>query len=401
MEFLDSNWLTAILGAAVSAYIFLMGLPSLFFQTFLPEEQREILSKRKLNTNTLLNLTKISWFLFLFIVVLLVGNITIPWFWKADSEYIYKRIVVGYYLSTVALFVVFIKAGLKYVRNQLESNPSKLIIEGLVEETWKKYYEFGHLDNQDINDLQTLSKSLPAGLKKSDLLKHLDTLSRNIIACKKNSYHGDKFPALIGDVLKDGFCYTNESCSETNLQEIMSISENILNAYLTSSKRNMFGEVDRDKLSELIPKIMLNALDNNFDRVAENGWDLVKKIPENDPIIYKLCIRYFKIGNYAHVLLEAKEIVKDIKNQEDSSRKHYALAYLSWFFCGNNQMKGVAKDKIDELLKLKCLKYDDFVNAILQFRNKADFDTANTISRMKNELFEDEARFVEYITGLA
>lgn len=45
-QIIDANWLATILSTVFSLYIFLLSVPILFFQTFMPEDVRDIYNKR-------------------------------------------------------------------------------------------------------------------------------------------------------------------------------------------------------------------------------------------------------------------------------------------------------------------------------------------------------------------
>ena len=67
---IDPNWLATLLSIVFAIYIFLLTIPILFFQTFLPEGIREIYNARNRNRGDLSRINRLAIWVVVFACIL-------------------------------------------------------------------------------------------------------------------------------------------------------------------------------------------------------------------------------------------------------------------------------------------------------------------------------------------
>ena len=170
---IDNNWLTTILSIAASAYIFLLGVPTIIFQTYMPEELREIYIKRRDTSKSLSSLRRLGWLLFLMIFVVSLGNIVIPILcqdmgnpsvghpsdWKFD--YI---LFLCYYCIVIGLLFRFSYKIYTYIMGQIKvGNVRKQIINAVMAEAYEYFEEHKQIRREDLQDFHVMGKSFSPG----------------------------------------------------------------------------------------------------------------------------------------------------------------------------------------------------------------------------------------------
>lgn len=396
---IDNNWLTTILSIAASAYIFLLGVPTLIFQTYLAEELREIYSKRETTKRNFLALRKLGVFLIGIIVVVLLGNVLIPIIYAdilkegwPDKLINYKwghKVFLSYYAIVCLALFVFSFFIYQYILNQLKvGNVSKQITHAVISEAKAYYIKHGTINRDDIQDLQILGKSFIASMKKKELLQELITFTQFILKSEKHThtYDGDKLKSLIEEVLIDAFCNTNDASSRSNLNLVLDICK-----LITNEPDNDYLYIDRHAVALLADKIAHIALDKNYPYAYEQSFELLKKLPNTSEMLFEICKKNYKNQRYDLIQQKIIALTKAFKHTEkeflSESKIRHILCYLSWFLAGNEHMNFFAVQKIKDLISINIITDKVVTDSIIHFQNKADYDSARDINALHKTFF--------------
>ena len=393
---IDNNWLTTALSIAASAYIFLLGVPTIIFQTYMPEELREIYIKRKETRKSLDSLKSLGFFLIGIIFVVTFGNIFLPLICYTEHSKPPKNIdqfcddygiFLCYYLLVFILFLLFAFKMYQYINKQINNgNVRKQIIKAVIIEATEYFNEHGKIRREDIQDLQVMGKSFSPGLKKKELLQELMSFSRYII--QSGSYTGDELNELIDDVLIEAFCYNGDTSSRSNISAILEICKQIPNDPLQD-----MSYVDRSSMSRLVDRITHIAIEKNDKSLFFQSFELLKKLPNTDDMVFEICKKNYKYERYDLVQQKIIYLAKSFKHMPIENINHnkvrHMLCYLSWFFSGHEHMKHFTEEKIKELIAARILSNQILTDAIAFFQNKADYDSAHYINHLRTHFFSN------------
>ena len=391
---IDNNWLTSVLSIAASAYIFLLGIPTLISQTYMPEELREIYIKRKDTRKNLDSLRQLGFALIFLILVVTLGNIGLPLVWHniGNPQFFNEEglcnygycLFWAYYIFISTLLLVYAYFIYIYIMKQINvGNIRKQIIGAVISDAKNYYTIHNKINRDDIHDFQVMGKSFSAGLKKKELLQELLNFTRFIV--NSNEYKGLDFDELLNDVFIEAFCYNSESSSSSNLATILDICKQIPNDPLLD-----LSPVDRQRMAILVDKIAHIAIEKDYRNIFYQSFELLKKLPNTDDMLFEICKRNNKIERYAFVQQKIIGLSKNFRLAAENiteNKVRHMLCYLSWFFLGHEHMQHFTEDKINELIDARILSQRVFTDAITFFQQKADYDSAYSINKLRQHFY--------------
>jgi len=414
---LDENWLSAILGIVFSLFIFLLGVPTVFFQTFLPEDIRHIYNKRigKNEKKTIIFLC------FIVIILTITVNHGIKFFLKekldnstnnpAEQEYI-KSCIKFYYAYVLIIFIAFLvfinRIFLRFIF--VKENIRKKIVSKIIKDAKKNYLDNERIVPEDILDLKTLGKTSPQGVNKSYILDGIKDLllfvldinqvpvkpSRNIFrflhktraVCK---YDGEKLLAVIDTVLFETICKNVDDISEKNLRQAIEICRIIRQTQETCNSL-----IDARALSTLLTRISIICIERNYYDLARESMELIFKLPNDETNFYDINLKAFQKGKLVFISTAVAKIHNNFLRDPDKKEKinydamlHNMIAYLSWLFSFNNQSQSFARSFIKKAVHTNILNEAAIEKSRIHFYSVGDYYTAqaiyNLLSSMNNK----------------
>lgn len=391
IKVIDENWLTTLVTIVTSSYIFLLGVPMLIAQTFLPEEIREMYSKRETTRKDVLKIKQLGVLALVYALMACVFNVLFPVLFIQNEAYTGhgKYVFIISYISFVVFLCIYSILLYAFLSKQLSnSNPRKNVIDAIIGEAKIYFSKNERVNPDDVADLQTIGKALSAGLKKSELLKGMASLVNHVL--DSEHYKGGELDTLLKDVLAESFCHSNDSSSEANLNEALKICRKIRHKY---NNENDYSLADINVLVGVIYKIANIALEKNYDNIFKISTDMLRlvrserKLPENSFYLNKISHRCFKNGNYKFVTHEIRELHTIItKDKDDRNHLYTMLHYISWFYVDNEHMKEFSRIKVHEI---KNTFTDSYITEAIRYFNDAhDYEAASRINVIKKKYFD-------------
>jgi hypothetical protein len=396
LRVIDENWLTTLVTIVTSSYIFLLGVPMLIAQTFLPEEIRELYSKRPTTQKEVLKIRKLGIWALVYAVCAYFFNITFPYCFisKEPVEYIHngKLIFILVYSAFIFSLSVYAFFLYQYLSKQLfYSNPRTNLINAIVEEAKAQYDKSGRISRDDISDLETMGKALNAGLKKGELLKGIMTLVSHILDSEKTKYDGDKLEAIIRDVLGESFCHTNDSSNEANLKAALIICERIKES---NELENEMKYVDTKALIEVVYKITNIAIEKNYETIFTKSSNILRsvrrthRLPQNAMNLNRISHKCFENGDYVFVTQEISEFCTFIEEgKRDTHYIYTMLHYISRFYIGDEHMQDYSRKKYEKIKEM--LDENHISDAIKHFRDNKNYEAASRINMFRRRYFQE------------
>lgn len=195
IELLNCEWLSAAIGLGITYIVFIMGVPALVFQTFIPDYLRGIYNKR----------FPIDWGTFYFQMFIIIGLFVLGNPWLVDRIDHVSLCLASFIATLVLLSVIcLLTKGWKYLKKKFDSTKdietrlARLIVDTLI----IKFNETGTLDPECVDDLRTMAQSLPAGKLKNDFLAECERAVEHLLA--QISKHRDT--KLVSEFLEKVVC---------------------------------------------------------------------------------------------------------------------------------------------------------------------------------------------------
>lgn len=375
---MDANLVSTIIQLVFSIFIFLLGVPALVFQLFIPDDLRKIYNNHRGFRD--ISLLAIFFVLTLILLVYYSANF-IPYFdsyWEWLEEIPFNRSVI----ISVSIFIFLVLSIAVYKTYSKEKIHETLVLK-IIHKCKKQLDNKENIKKEHINDLSTLGKVLKSGLQTEFLIRGIGELVDIIL--KNNDYNGNNIKEqLIADVLCESICYHSDSGSRENYLEAIKIYERI-----AQRQKEGMAMIDARAVKNCALMMGQYALDKNWSEVAIRVKDLLKKLPDSKPYVYKFCKLAFEKGEYIIVTSVIRKSIDKLLKEDNITRRYNLLAFLSWFYFENNEMKRYALSMFT-FFKEKCkptTSLSDFEAARSHFYNVNDFDAAYKIKLFAEELF--------------
>lgn len=415
-EILDSNWLSTIDSIVITGFVFLLGVPLLIFQTFLPEGVKDVFNKRNFIVRDFIVVGILG-----FIGALLIfyygnheqkqrlitehlneysGN---PGVHNANCCEPYKfenYIATGFALVTtftvlavgyfawkifsarrlrhkIVDYLIFKTVGLTWNRLERMKITRHLYLNQL-----KKRFSEGVPDDV-VDDFSIMGKSanLPVhkGIIISGIKKIVDYYCRF-----DTGYEGGSINGLIDRALLETVCYHPEHCNKKNFRDVLEIAETILK----HNNESFYAS----EVSTLLIKLARHAHEANFKKEYMRCIMLLFSMPKGNVECFKLARYAWENNDFTSVIEEVLAIRKLlVTNEVPVLNGHFynLCAYLSWFYQRNEQGKKFVMYYIQKLIPENIITTKNLYSARNYFcAEMVDFDTAESIVKMEKDIFK-------------
>ena len=214
---MDSSYLQLIVEVAVTVYVFLLGLPVLVNQIFLPEDLRRM-SKRNYTGN-------VRWdVLVLTILLILILGIA---YWGSLRPKGYDFTTLD--LIVTIMFGVMLLITLAFLYRQLIRSQGyrAKIIEVIRKEILKGFRRTGKLDKAYLDDLEHLGIYSNRGMETANVIKALEEILNHILESNQDYLNNNALSLLI-DTLCHSVTNSVEPGSRKNMVQVLTIYKSIL-----------------------------------------------------------------------------------------------------------------------------------------------------------------------------
>lgn len=372
----DANWITTILSMSFGLYIFVLGIPTLILQTFIPEEIRELYNRVVLKGDIIGK--KWYWVVILFLIVVIENHGLIEFILK------HKNIHVGLYLLVISLlaFILSVIFSIKIVEEDFTKfkNLHKSLTKHVFEMAFEKYCSYnGYFQMESIEDLHSLANYYESRIDTHNLLESTKRLVTNVIEYSRYPYDGKKLINIIEDVanetLNKPVTYSNKRC----LSIAIDISKIIKNKCI---ENNIKSDVDLRAVRGYMFAVGIRAVELEFDAILTQVVDFLFDSSDGRTDILRLCNKELELKKFSISIYVIKNYMSVLNKQPNQTHiTNYIIAHLSSINSLNSPEGRLFVEKILKSFSPKNLSEKDFENAIKNF--SGEFLLCDNIQNIK------------------
>lgn len=323
-----SDYLSLIVEVSVTVYVFLLGLPILVNQIFLPEDLRRM-SKKNYAANLISQVLALT--ILLLAIILLAYPRTLFWLIPFDGGQVPLRemLITILFFAMLSLTLVFLYIHL--VRSQgYRAKVVHIIKKKLIE----SYQRTGKLDAAYLDDMEYLGIYSKGGAETRIVIQALEELQKEL---KIDSTPGPNNDALIKltEILCNSVANSTESGSRSNMIEVLSIYKEILmDLKLLSTRENpLIQGNETRKIKDCTYKIALASLKKDYSDMMPRVLSVLSLIPGSSDKLFDIGLlalqkRQFQIAT--NVLSE----IMDRDNRDNVTMNNYFGLVAHFYFAG-------------------------------------------------------------------
>jgi hypothetical protein len=415
-EILDADWLSTIDSIVITGFVFLLGVPLLIFQTFLPEGVKDVFNKRNFIVRDFIVVGVLG--IIAAFLVFYYGNHAQKQILIAEhkKDYLLNPTahensccvpfdIVNFYTTGFVLVVLFAVLSVGYFAwkifsaRQLRGRIVKHLVYKTVGLTWtwvkewkltrpiylrrlKKRFAEGVPDDV-VDDFSIMGKSANLPVHKGIVIRGLKRIV-DYLCQFESGYKGESMNGLIDRALLETICHHPEHCNRKNFRDVLEIAETIL-------KHNN-ESFDASEVGTLLIKLARHAHEANFKREYMRSVMLLFSMPKGNIECFKLARYAWENNDLTSVIEEVFAIRKLLLNNDPTNLNiHFnnLCAYLSWFYHKNEEGRKFVLRYIQKLIPINTIDTKNVYLARTYFSEElVDFDAAESIVKMERGIFK-------------
>lgn len=215
LELLGGEWLSAAVGLGITYVVFIMGVPALVFQTFIPDYLRGIYNKR----------FPINWQPFyvqmgIIIALFVFGN---PWIQYQVNAHIVVAVCVTIFIVVSVGWLL--KTGYNYLKQKFDStqNIEATLAKSIVDTLIQHFDDTGQLDISCVDDLSTMAKMLPAGKLKNDFLAESERAVEHLLELLPRHKDTKLISELLDKIVSQAITYDGTQFNHENILKTLDL----------------------------------------------------------------------------------------------------------------------------------------------------------------------------------
>ncbi|MDX1910612.1 MAG: hypothetical protein SFV22_03955 [Saprospiraceae bacterium] len=386
---LDVEWMSEVASVAVTFVVFIMGVPALISQTFIPDPLRSVYRRRLDGKWSKVFAWQIG---FLFMLLLLsfpgVSNMAAGnQFW----EWTFALVLLG--ISALVLIL----CAFHLVNNFKESqNIGERLARNIVKDAITCFDQNRSIPKTDLEDLGLLARELPMGTTKTFFLEETEKLMEHLL-----DYKGKKDMDNISQILEKVVCPSiNTDGTKANEENIRKALDMLLLAY------HKIHQDPIEKNSYLIQKIG-GYIREIGTKVIQRGdlssfmyaTDKLSQIEGASKEMYTLGDAALKHGYMPEAVAMVRNLSSRVRQQSAAAdlpfhkdkRSFSWLGLIARIYIKDGWARNFAERQLTNLLKpletqpefMKSL----FNDAQVHFYRQADFSTADAILELQQKRY--------------
>lgn len=399
IELLDSNWISNVLSITFTLVIFLLGIPVLFVQTYVPESLRKYYLELAAYKEQAKQFKLIFFILLIFIIF--IGNQGVRFLifeacctdGDAHCDKCYNVIIIYYFISLIAFIALTYYSYLFFKKNtEKRLQVKKLIIEDnfrKLRNDLKARIGIKDLKSKHKTSLDDLYGYFSEGVNRTLFFEQLFALLFELIQSEEFHYTGKELKLLFGDILFDTFIHRYEERTQLEIDELIS--------FVNELPFNRSSTLDREYLSDTL----LFQLATSIVSTSRNAnlflptISALRSLKAKEEVFYKIFKKVFFHKRFQDLESECRHLLNYLKDPEARKGmnefdlkevKLNLVSYVSWFyFLSRSSREQYKRNYIDS----GFLDSQDFILSKKKMQRKSEFITADKISKLiKLEEFE-------------
>ncbi len=401
MNLLDPAWIANILSISFTIVVFLLGLPMLFLQTFVPEELRK--HYRKLQHDDKKATKIVAWLLLM--AILIFGNHGVKYLLETQipSTYLvyihgtvinvtHRSIIVSYYLLSLVFFIFLAnKVYVTFSKGAFrEENIKNKIIElafarAASDLSVAKLKRGIGISNETLLELIDIGEIFDDGIDRLHYNNHVFKLVEEIAG--RTDYSGEGIKVIFDGIIFPFFINRHGYMNYATVAKLFTICQKIALKYQANPSMKSF---DSEYLINFLFHLCIKYIRMEELNLADKCLKILLSFNAEPSIYYKIFFTAFESKYYNMVLAEINRSVHLLEclpetHPDKLPSLYNVIAYLSLFNGGNKEMKNYAfryakrlGNSINISISIAAKKY---------FLREGKFDTANKISDAIKEYY--------------
>ncbi|MCO6475951.1 MAG: hypothetical protein J5I94_04980 [Phaeodactylibacter sp.] len=323
-----SDYLSLIVEVSVTVYVFLLGLPILVNQIFLPEDLRRM--SRKNYASNLINQLLVLTVLLLAIILVayphrLVWLIPFP-----EEQAPFREMLI------TILFVLMLTSTLVFLYIHLIRSQGyrAKIVHIIKKKLQQSYQKTGKLDPAYLEDIEYLGIYSKGGAETRIVIQALEEVQKNLKIDNTAGLNNDGLIRLV-EILCNSVANSTEPGSRSNMIEVLAIYKDILmELKMLSTEENplILGNETR-KVKDCTYKIALASLKKDYSDMMPRVLNVLSLIPGSSDKLFDIGLLALEKGQYQVATNVLSEIM-DRDNRDDVTMNNYFGLAAHFYFAG-------------------------------------------------------------------
>lgn len=374
---LSNDYLYLIVEVAVTVYAFLLGLPTLVNQIFIPEDLRRM-SRKNYTSNILVALTIPS----ALVVAIIAVAFPVDMFQFIENEE--SRMMIRDGLITV-LFVAMLFFALRFIMIHLVKTQGYRfkIIEVIKGKTIDKYRKTGILDDAYLKDLDYLGMNSKPGAETRIVIDALEKLLEAVNENRRIGKDGGQFVTII-DILCNTVANSTEPGSRRNMIDVLTLYKSLLmgRTFRSAGSASLIYDNEILKIKDCTVKIAHVALKKDYSDMMPLVLNVLTLIPQSSDKLFEIGLMALSRSQFQIPVSVLAEIVD--RDNEDSHKIHNYLGMAAHlYFSGPAARRYVAHSFKTHGITPTAKK---ITGAMEYFYNMSNFTTADKLGEMKRDI---------------
>lgn len=362
----NNDYIQLIVEVSVTVYVFLLGLPTLVNQIFLPDDLRRM-SKKNYMENTRWHLYALTAMLFGILILAIPFKIAL----SGTSRV---------WLVTILFYAMLIDTFIFLFANLIKSQGYRAkIIEKIKQMALKEYRKSKVIDPVYLEDLEYLGISSKAGAETRIIIEALECVLTETYQKDGEAFDNDILIRII-DILCVSVTNSVEPGSRENMVDVLTIFKSLLmdlSNFSTQDNQLIYGNETR-KIKDCTYRIALTSLKKDYADMMPLVLNVLTLIPRSSDKLFDIGILAMGKSQFQIATNVLAEIM-DRDNKDYLTMNNYLGLIAHFFFAGQAARRYATRSL--ENNKVKLLK-EDLENAIEYHYIMSNFSTVDEMEKL-------------------
>ena len=330
------DYINLVVEISITVYVFLLGLPLLVYQIFLPDELRGM-SRKNYTGNLMRQVIILTVLLF---VIILTAYPLQP---QIIPLFSHKELLPAKVPFVTILFIAMVFYTLGIIKNHLLMSQGYRanIVEVIKAKIKAEYGKSGKVDQGFLEDMEYLGTYSKAGTETRIVIEALEDLLR-VIRPKREAGSESGILISIIDTLCLSVANSTDSGNRQNMEEVLTIYKSVLMELKSHStdENPLINSNETRKIKDCTTKIAMTALKKDYTDMMPLVLNVLTLIPHPSDKLFDIGLIALKKEQFQIATNVLSEII-DRDNQDYLTMNNY-LGLIAHFYYGGQAARKFA-----------------------------------------------------------